>query len=149
MNFFLFINRRLIFFLGSIIIFVFLLLVFSKQISLINVNSDVFKKNIPNVDIEQPKFAINNEKKKIFITANEGNFLDNNNILLNKNVRFKSNDFSIETDKVIFNRKEQTANSNTNSLFKAVNTSISSEGFDIFDKGNKIIFYGKSLIVLK
>ena len=35
------------------------------------------------------------------------------------------------------------------SLFKAKNTIISSYGFDIFDKGDKIIFYGKSFVVLK
>jgi len=149
LNFFLYINRKLIFVFASIIVLVFLLLIFFKQINLTNVDTNTFKKDIPDVDIEQPKFAINNETKKIFITANEGNFLDNNNILLNENVRFKSNDFSIETEKVIFNRTEQTANSTTKSLFKAENTKISSEGFDIFDKGDKIIFYGKSFIVLK
>ena len=107
------------------------------------------EKNLSKVDISEPKFAINNETKKIYITAKEGNFLNKNEILLNENVKFKSSDFSIETEKVIFNRNEQTAKSITKSIFKSKNTKILSEGFNIYDKGNKIIFYGNSFIVLK
>ena len=104
---------------------------------------------LSDVDISEPKFAINNESKKIYITAKEGNFLNKDEILLNKNVRFKSIDFSIETERVIFNRDKQTAKSRTKSLFKSKNTIISSEGFNIYDKGNKIIFYGSSFVILK
>ena len=149
MNFFLHINRKLIFILGLIILIFFLFVIFTKQINLLYIKPDINKMRISNADIEKPKFAINNESKKIYITANEGNFLDKNKILLNKNVRFKSNDFSIETEKVIFNRSEQTAQSKTKTYFKAENTTISSDGFDIFEKGNKIVFYGNSFVVLK
>ena len=75
-----------------------------------------FKTNFSNADISQPKFSINNKSKKIHITAKEGNFLNKDEILLKENVKFKSNDFSIETEKVIFNRSEQTAQSKTKSL---------------------------------
>ena len=102
-----------------------------------------------NADISEPKFAINNDSKKIFVTAKEGNFLNKDKILLKENVRFQSNDFSIETEKVIFDRNNQTAQSKTKSLFKSKNTTISSEGFNIYDKGNKIIFHGNSFILLK
>ena len=64
-------------------------------------------------------------------------------------MKFKSNDFSIETENVIFNRTDQTAQSKTRSIFKSENTSIFSDGFDIQDKGNVIIFYGKSYLILK
>ena len=149
MNFFLHINRKLIFILGLVILIFFLFVIFTKQINLLYIKPDINKMRISNADIEKPKFAINNETKKIYITANEGNFLDKNKILLNKNVRFKSNDFSIETEKVIFNRSEQTAQSKTKTYFKAENTTISSDGFDIFEKGNKIVFYGNSFVILK
>ena len=149
MNFFLHINRKLIFILGLVILIFFLFVIFTKQINLLYIKPDMNKIKISNADIEKPKFAINNESKKIYITANEGNFLDKNKILLNKNVRFKSNDFSIETEKVIFNRSEQTAQSKTKTYFKAENTTISSDGFDIFEKGNKIVFYGNSFVILK
>ena len=108
-----------------------------------------FKNNLSNVDISEPKFSINNDSKKIYISASEGNFLNKDEVLLNKNVRFKSNEFIIETDKVLFNREKQTAKSKTKSLFKSKNTTISSDGFNIYDNGNKIIFYGNSYIILK
>ncbi len=105
--------------------------------------------NLSNADISEPKFAINNESKKIYITASEGNFLNKNEVLLKNNVKFKSNNFSIETEKVIFNRNEQTAKSKSKSMFKSKNATIASDGFNIYDKGNKIVFYGNSFIVLK
>ena len=149
MNFFLYINKKLIFFSGVIISFFFILLVLSKQINLSNDEIKNYETNLSNADISQPKFSINNKSKKIHITAKEGNFLNNDEILLKKDVQFKSNDFSIETDKVIFNRSKQTAQSKTKSLFRAENTTIYSDGFDIYDKGNKIIFYGNSFVILK
>ena len=105
--------------------------------------------NLSDADISEPKFAINNESKKIYITAREGNFLNKDEVLLKDSVRFKSNDFIIETENVIFNRSKQTAESKTKSLFKSKNTTIFSDGFNIYDKGNKIIFYGSSNIIIK
>ena len=149
LNFFLFINRKLIFLSGLIIILIFIIFILSKQFSLINIEVAKFKNNLSNVDISEPKFSINNDSKKIYISASEGNFLNKDEVLLNKNVRFKSNEFIIETDKVLFNREKQTAKSKTKSLFKSKNTTISSDGFNIYDNGNKIIFYGNSYIILK
>ena len=53
------------------------------------------------------------------------------------------------SDNVIFNRKEQTAQSNNKSEFKSQKTTIYSEGFDIYDNGNKINFNGNVTIILK
>ena len=149
MNFFLHINKRVILFSGILIIFIFIGVIIYKQINLEKVELRVIKNHLSNADISKPKFTINNEKKKIYITASEGNFLNKDEILLKKNVRFKSNDFTIETDNVIFNRNNQTAQSKTKSFFKSKNTFISSDGFNIYDQGNKIIFYGTSNIILK
>ena len=150
MNFFLHINRKFIILFGAIIIFLFLIIIFFKQINLNNniILKDTVKSS-SNADISEPKFAINNESKKIYITASQGNFINKDEVLLNENVRFKSNDFSIETEKVIFNRDKQTAKSKTKSMFKSKNATITSDGFNIHDKGNKIIFYGSSYIILK
>lgn len=104
---------------------------------------------ISDVDITNPRFAINNDNQKILVSAKEGNFIDTNNILLQREVKFKSNNFSIETDKVIFNRKSQTAESKSFSKFNSKKTKISSEGFNIYDNGNKIKFNGKSIIILE
>ena len=149
MNIFLFINRNLIFFLLIFLTFFFLIIIFYKQINISNIVSKNLEQRLNNIDISEPKFSINNKSKKIYVTAKEGNFLNEDEILLNKDVRFKSIDFSIETERVIFNRDKQTAKSKTKSLFKSKNTTITSEGFDIYDKGNKIIFYGNSFIILK
>ena len=132
----------------AIIIF-FLILIFPKKINQSNIKLNYSESLLTGADISEPKFAINNESKKIYITASEGNFINKDEILLKDNVRFKSNEFSIETDNVIFNRNKQTAQSTTRSKFKSKNTTISSQGFNIFDNGNKIIFYGNSYIILK
>ncbi len=149
MNFFLYINRNLIILSGILITLIFLIIVFYKQINLGGIKFQDTKNNLSDADISEPKFAINNDSKKIYITAAEGNFLNKDEVLLKENVKFKSNDFSIETEKVIFNRNEQTAQSKTKSLFKSKNATISSDGFNINDKGNKIIFYGSSNIILR
>ena len=149
MNFFLYINRKLIILFVLFLIFTFVIFVFYKQINLNNIKLKNINNNFSDADISEPKFAINNESKKINITATEGNFLTQNKVLLKNNVRFKSNDFSIETEEVIFNRDKQTAHSKSKSLFKSENVTIVSDGFNIHEKGNKIIFYGNSNLILK
>ena len=149
MNFFLYINRKILLLFSLLILILFIIFIFSKQIIITNLKIKSAPTSLSNVDISEPKFAISNEKKKIYITAREGNFLNKDEILLKQNVRFKSNDFSIETEKVIFDRNKQTAKSESKSLFKSKNTTITSDGFNINEKGNKIIFYGNSYIILK
>ena len=125
------------------------MIVIYKQINLKSIEVENSENNLSDTDISEPKFAINNDSKKIYITAGKGNFLNRDEVLLKDNVRFKSNDFSIETENVIFNRNKQTAQSKTKSLFKSENATISSDGFNIDDNGNNIIFYGKSYIILR
>ncbi len=149
MNFFLHINKNFIILLGSLAVIFFILIVFYEQVNLNSFRFEDKTNNLSDADISEPKFAINNKTKKIYITASEGNFLNKDEVLLKNNVRFKSNNFSIETDKVVFNRNQQTAQSKTRSLFKSENITISSDGFNIHDKGNKIIFHGNSYIILK
>ncbi len=149
MNFFLHINKNFIILLGSLAVIFFILIVFYEQANLNSFRFEDKTNNLSDADISEPKFAINNKTKKIYITASEGNFLNKDEVLLKNNVRFKSNNFSIETDKVVFNRNQQTAQSKTRSLFKSENITISSDGFNIHDKGNKIIFHGNSYIILK
>ena len=100
-------------------------------------------------DISEPKFSINSKKQKISVTANEGNFLTEDEIILEKNVIFKSNKFKIYTDNVVFNKKTLVASSQDESKFISNNTSIDSAGFDIIENGNIINFKGKTKLVLK
>jgi len=82
-------------------------------------------------DISEPKFSINSKEQKISVTAKEGNFLTEDEIVLEKNVIFKSNKFKIYTDNVVFNKKTLVASSQDKSKFISDNTSIDSAGFDI------------------
>ena len=100
-------------------------------------------------DISEPKFSINSEEQKISVTANEGNFLTEDEIALEKNVIFKSNKFKIYTDNVVFNKKTLVASSQDKTKFISDNTSIDSAGFDIIENGNIINFKGKTKLVLK
>jgi len=99
-------------------------------------------------DILNPKFTINNANEIITIQAEKGNFLNNNNIVLENNVVFKSDKFKIYSSKVLFNKKNQTAYSKKNSTFISEGTTIESKGFEITDKGNTIQFNGKTKIML-
>ena len=149
MNFLLSLDRKYILLFSIIIFIFFLIIVFFNYFSSLEKNLLSNQSIIPDVDITEPRFAINNSNQKILVSAKEGNFLDDSRILLNKNVLFKSNDFVIKTDKVIFNRLDETAISKTKSTFISNNTKINSEGFNIYDNGKKIKFYGNSVIILK
>ena len=100
-------------------------------------------------DISEPKFSINSKEQKISVTAKEGNFLTEDEIVLEKNVIFKSNKFKIYTDNVVFNKKTFVASSQDNAKFISDNTLIDSAGFDIIENGNIINFKGKTKLVLK
>ena len=100
-------------------------------------------------DISKPKFSINSNKQKISITANEGNFLTEDEIFLEQNVIFKSNKFKIYSDNVVFNKKNLVASSSNKSKFVSKNALINSIGFDIIENGNIINFKGKTKLILK
>ena len=100
-------------------------------------------------DISKPKFSINSDKQKISVTAKEGNFITEDEIMLKNNVIFKSNKFKIFSNNVIFNKKDLIASSNDKSKFVSNKTSIESIGFDIIENGNIINFKGKTKLILK
>ena len=99
-------------------------------------------------DILKPKFTINSNDQKIAITANEGNFINDDEILLRNQVIFKSDQFEIHSDDVFFDKKKQTARSKKDSIFLSKGTKIQSQGFDIIEEGNIIQFNGKTLLTL-
>ena len=147
MNKFLTINKNVL--LVSLLILVILFFSFL----LINNYKITNTKNIDtsfsaNVDIVNPKFTINNDNKKIYVRAAKGNFINEDLILLEEEVYFESSDFKIYSDVVTFNRKEETANSNSKSKFESKGTTIISEGFEITDKGDIILFDGKTSLIL-
>ena len=99
-------------------------------------------------DISNPSFTINNGGEKISVKAKRGKFLDNDLILLEDNVVFKSTKFKLLTDKVTFHQKNQTAESKHSSKFESDNTEVISEGFRITNSGDIILFDGKTILIL-
>ncbi len=149
MNFLLSLNKK-IFLIVSFLFIILILFIF--LLNFIETVDNFEKKiaiNEKTSDISKPKFSINGKEQKISVTANEGNFLTQDEIILEKNVIFKSNKFKIYTDNVIFNKKTLVASSKDKSKFISNNTSIDSAGFDIIENGNIINFKGKTKLVLK
>ena len=126
---------------------IFVLTILIKRVNLTKIEVEELSID-PKFDIINPNFTINNEKEKIIVTANNGNFLNNNQILLKNNVFFKSSNFQIFSDEVLFNKKDQTAVSTSNSIFTSEGTEINSQGFSIVEQGNIILFNGKTSLVL-
>ena len=149
MNILLSLNKK-IFLIFSFIFIIFILFIF--LLNFIETNDYLQKKiaiNEQASDISEPKFSINSKEQKISVTANEGNFLTEDEIVLEKNVIFKSNKFKIYTDNVVFNKKTLVASSQDNSKFISNKTSIDAAGFDIIENGNIINFKGKTKLILK
>lgn len=99
-------------------------------------------------DLIKPKFSINRKTDNITVSANEGNFVTKDKILLNNEVEFKTENFKITSNKATFNKKHQTASSDTFTEFESEGAIISSQGFNITDSGNVISFKGKTKIIL-
>ena len=148
MNYLLQLNKSLILIFLIFLTIISLVFFFVKEeiLSKSKVKFDTISDN--SFDILNPKFTINNENGIITIEAKNGNFLNQNNILLENDVVFKSDKFKIYSSKVLFDKKNQTAYSKRDSTFVSEGTTIESEGFEIIDKGNTIQFNGKTKIIL-
>ena len=137
---------------GLLISILFLFIILSISFFIFNSfwNKPSIEKLVNNVDVDiiNPNFTINNKNRKIFVKANTGNFINKDIILLQKEVYFESKDFKIYSDSVTFNRKEETAVSQTKSKFESEGTEILSEGFKIIEQGDIMIFNGKTLVKL-
>ena len=146
MNRLLQINKKLLFFILIGTILIFTLTIVSND-TYISSEDTIHKSERPSFDIINPSFTINN-KQKISVKAERGNFLSDHEILLEKNVIFKSSDFQLQTNKAKFNKSDQTAQSEELSKFQSEKTIIVSEGFKIIENGNIIFFNGKTKLNL-
>ena len=148
MNFLLQINKNIILLVICILTILFSYIIFIK---IDKKNHKKFSFNIDpktSYDILKPKFIINNSKEIINISANEGNFINENEVLLQNDVLFESNKFKIFSNNVLFDKTNQTANSKSDSTFVSKKTKIKSKGFNIVDRGNIIEFKGKTNLTL-
>ena len=148
MNNFLKINKKTLLILLILLIAIFSITVLFKQVNVTVIEEDILSVD-PRFDITNPSFTINNGEEKISISANNGNFLNKNKILLKNNVFFKSSNFTLLSDEVTYDKKQQTAVSKSTSKFESKGTEIISEGFSITEKGDIILFNGKTSLILK
>ena len=148
MNYLLQLNKRLVLFFLILLTIISLIFFIVKDEILLKseIKFDTIGNN--SFDILNPKFTINNENEIITIQAENGNFLNQNNIVLENDDVFKSDKFKIYSSKVLFDKKNQTAYSKKDSIFVSEGTTIESKGFEIIDKGNTIQFNGKTKIIL-
>jgi len=149
LNYLLSLNKKTVLILSIIFITFVFLGFFFKYFQLTLKNNDFLEISSSESDIINPKFSINSESQKIAVTAEEGNFISENKILLKKDVIFRSKKFKIMSDVVTFDKKYLTAISSEKSKFVSKKTSIVSNGFEIFDNGNKINFNGKTTLIIK
>ena len=149
MNYLLLLNKKTVLILSFFFITFVFLGFFFKYFQTTLKKNDFLEISSSESDIIKPKFSINSESQKIAVTANEGNFISENKILLKKNVIFKSKKFKIMSDEVVFDKQNLTASSTQKSKFFSKKTSIVSNGFEIVDNGNKINFNGKTVLIIK
>ena len=147
MNKLLQVNRKLLLSIIFLIILAFIVFLLSKDTDNF-VDESIKESKGPNFDILNPSFTINN-KQKISVKAERGNFISDKKILLENNVIFKSSKFNLQTNKAIYNKSNQTAQSEEYSKFESDKTIIVSEGFEITNNGNVIFFNGKTKLNLK
>lgn len=100
--------------------------------------------------IVNPKFIKEKKNKdRLKVEADQASFVTKDKIFLEGAVKYFSDKFILESDKVNFNQMSFNASSNEKTTFKSEKLSIASEGFNIKDKGNIITFNGKSKIEIK
>ena len=81
----------------------FIIMILNKNLE-VPLEEVIVKQEKSSFDITNPSFTINNNKEKISVKAENGKFLDKNLILLQNNVIFKSTQFKLLTNKVIFDQ---------------------------------------------
>lgn len=146
MNKLLQINKKLLFSILIGIILIFSITIISNN-TYTSSNESSQKSEGPDFDVINPSFTINN-KQKISVKAERGNFISDQKILLENNVIFKSSNFKLQTNRAMFDKTNQTATSKEASKFQSEGTIIVSEGFEIIENGNVIFFNGKTKLNL-
>ena len=101
-------------------------------------------------DIINPKFVKEKSNKDYLkVIANKASFLSESKMFLEGDVKYKSNKFILESDKVDFDQINFNASSHEKTIFLSDKIQIDSEGFKVTEKGNIISFLGKSRLEIK
>ena len=137
-------------FLISVFFIIILILIFVLYFQLKDKTSENVIEYKTEVDVINPRFIKEkSNNNNLEIVAKKASFLSKNEMFLEGEVKYSSKKFILESDKVNFDQKNFNASSNQKTLFKSNNILIGSEGFEVKDRGNMIIFKGKSYIEIQ
>ena len=149
MNLLLSLNKKLFLFFSIIFFSIIFILYFTIYFDSIFESKNQISYYEETADITKPVFSINGSNQEISVRANQGNFITDDEIMLENNVIFKSKKFKILGDNVVFNKKNLVASSKDKTKFISKNASIESSGFEIIKNGDIINFIGKTKLILK
>ena len=101
-------------------------------------------------DLEKPKGEIQTNSEKFYMQGNYGVFNNKDQILeIQGDVEFRNNNsLKFNTSEAKFDFRSEILSGNKKIIGMQDNSKIVSEGFKIFNKENKIIFTGKSKLIL-
>ena len=110
-----------------------------------------FKKTPDIFNLEEPTGEMSSGKEKFFLRGDKGVYnKEIQQLEVTGNVKLNDqNDMVFKTSKMKFDFKKETLSGNKKVIGEKKNSFIYSEGFEIFDRGRKIIFTGKSKLILK
>ena len=101
-------------------------------------------------DIINPKFIKEKiNKDHLEVLAKKASFLTETKIFLEGSVKYTSDNFILESDKVSFDKNSFNAFSDEKTSFVSKKVSIKSEGFNVEEAGDKIFFKGKSRLIIQ
>jgi len=141
------INQPILIAFFSLMIFIIIFYLYSQ----IEKNDEIITTNHKaDIDIINPRFTKEKKNKdNLEVVAKKASYLSKDKMFLEGEVNYKSNEFTLESDMVSFNRLNFDASSKQKTYFKSKKISIEAEGFKVINKGDIISFTGKSLIIIK
>ncbi len=115
----------------------------AKKATRMNTNQDVF-------NLEEPEGEIETKSDKFFMKGKFGVFNNKDQILqIQGDVKLRNeNSLNFNTSEANFDFKNEILSGNKKIVGKKDNSTIISEGFKMINKENKIIFTGKSKLIL-
>jgi len=128
----------------SFILFIFLYFQYNQKEDIRKLDYEI------GADLINPKFL--KEKKNnnyLKVVAKKASFISDSEIFLEGDVKYSSNNFILESNKVNFDQDNFEAYSSEKTLFRSNKIFVTSQGFRIKDRGNVISFIGKCKLTIQ
>ena len=128
----------------SFILFIFLYFQYNQKEDIRKLDYEI------GADLINPKFL--KEKKNnnyLKVVAKKASFISDSEIFLEGDVKYSSNNFILESNKVNFDQDNFEAYSSEKTLIRSNKIFVTSQGFRIKDRGNVISFIGKCKLTIQ